>query len=62
MTASVGDNVTIMYTRKKVGVEDTIIYKEGMCASRHATQIGFEPERFQVKSDLKSDFMTREKD
>ncbi|GAA6089014.1 tyrosine-protein kinase receptor Tie-2 [Tachysurus ichikawai] len=28
VTASIGDNVTISYTRKKVAEEDTIIYKE----------------------------------
>ncbi|KAM9441454.1 angiopoietin-1 receptor isoform 2-T2 [Clarias gariepinus] len=30
VTASVGDNVTIMFTRKKVAEEDTIIYKEAL--------------------------------
>lgn len=33
MTASVGDNVTISYVRKKVAEEDTIIYKEGVWSS-----------------------------
>ncbi|XP_060769413.1 tyrosine-protein kinase receptor Tie-2 isoform X1 [Neoarius graeffei] len=33
VTASIGDNVTISYTRKKVAEEDTIIYKEAALQS-----------------------------
>ncbi|KAK3527147.1 hypothetical protein QTP86_014572 [Hemibagrus guttatus] len=36
VTASIGDNVTISYTRKKVAEEDTIIYKEVLQSFKNA--------------------------
>lgn len=41
VTASIGDNVTISYTRKKVAEEDTIIYKDGMYASNRQLKWDF---------------------